>query len=289
MVNDKGIKGKDVIDPFVIQQTSNLISRYYQILNQIDCSSWTASEVVSYLTTSTEDLSFSDYARNHIKKLISRGQERTSRNYKWALNHLERFAETDNIMFSRMTSAYLNRWIESLSETNGCKERQFSGVKNYFVMVGKKSKDLEERVGYYGERLVLLVQTLGLNTCWVGLSYRKVPEAYNVCKDEKLACMIALGYGETQGVSHKIKTIQQVSNASDLTPAWFKTGVEAALLAPTAVNQQKFYFEYVGMKNNQHIIKAKKGFSMVGFTQMDLGIAKCHFDVTVGKGNFDWI
>lgn len=118
MVNDKGIKGKDVIDPFVIQQTSNLISRYYQILNQIDCSSWTASEVVSYLTTSTEDLSFSDYARNHIKKLISRGQERTSRNYKWALNHLERFAETDNIMFSRMTSAFLNRWIESLSETN---------------------------------------------------------------------------------------------------------------------------------------------------------------------------
>ena len=100
----------------------------------------------------------------------------------------------------------------------------FSGVRNYFVMVGKKGADLDERVGYYGEQLVLLAQTLGLNTCWVGLSYRKVPEAYNVGKDEKLACMIALGYGETQGVSHKIKTIEQVSNASDLTPAWFKRG-----------------------------------------------------------------
>ena len=133
MVNDKGIKGKDVIDPFVIQQTSNLISRYYQILNQIDCSSWTASEVVSYLTTSTEDLSFSDYARNHIKKLISRGQERTSRNYKWALNHLERFAETDNIMFSRMTSAFLNRWIESLSETNRCKEQYPVCIREVYV------------------------------------------------------------------------------------------------------------------------------------------------------------
>ena len=117
---------------------------------------------------------------------------------------------------------------------------KFSGVKNYLVMVGKKSKDLDERIGYYGEHLVLLAQTLGLNTCWVGLSYRKVPEAYNVGSDEKLACMIALGYGETQGVGHKIKSVDEVSNASDITPSWFKKGVEAALLAPTAVNQQKF-------------------------------------------------
>ena len=165
----------------------------------------------------------------------------------------------------------------------------FSGVRNYFVMVGKKGADLDERVGYYGEQLVLLAQTLGLNTCWVGLSYRKVPEAYNVGKDEKLACMIALGYGETQGVSHKIKTIEQVSNASDLTPTWFKRGVEAALLAPTAVNQQKFSFEYVGMSNNRHLVRAKKGFSMIGYTQMDLGIAKYHFEIGAGKNNFDWV
>ena len=165
----------------------------------------------------------------------------------------------------------------------------FSGVRNYFVMVGKKGADLDERVGYYGEQLVLLAQTLGLNTCWVGLSYRKVPEAYNVGKDEKLACMIALGYGETQGVSHKIKTIEQVSNASDLTPTWFKRGVEAALLAPTAVNQQKFSFEYVGMSNNRHLVRAKKGFSMIGYTKMDLGIAKYHFEIGAGKVNFEWV
>jgi len=166
---------------------------------------------------------------------------------------------------------------------------QFSGVKNYLVMVGKKSKDLDERVGYYGEQLVLFVQTLGLNTCWVGLSYRKVPEAYNVGKDEKLVCMIALGYGETQGIGHKIKSIEEVSNASDITPSWFKKGVEAALLAPTAVNQQKFSFEYVGMSNNHHKVRAKKGFSIIGYTQMDLGIAKYHFEVGAGKVNFEWV
>ena len=165
----------------------------------------------------------------------------------------------------------------------------FSGVKNYLVMVGKKAKDLDERVGYYGEQIVLFAQTLGLNTCWVGLSYRKVPEAYNVGKDEKLVCMIALGYGETQGVTHKIKSVEDVSNASDITPSWFKKGVEAALLAPTAVNQQKFSFEHVGVKNNRHQILAKKGFSMIGYTKMDLGIAKYHFEIGAGKENFDWV
>ena len=165
----------------------------------------------------------------------------------------------------------------------------FSGVKNYLVMVGKKAKDLDERVGYYGEQIVLLAQTLGLNTCWVGLSYRKVPEAYNVGKDEKLVCMIALGYGETQGVPHKIKSVEDVSNASDITPSWFRKGVEAALLAPTAVNQQKFSFEYVGMSNNRHQVRANNGLSMIGYTQMDLGIAKYHFEIGAGKVNFEWV
>ena len=165
----------------------------------------------------------------------------------------------------------------------------FSGVKNYLVMVGKKAKELDERVGYYGEQIVLLAQTLGLNTCWVGLSYRKVPEAYNVGKDEKLVCMIALGYGETQGVPHKIKSVADVSNASDITPSWFMKGVEAALLAPTAVNQQKFSFEYVGMNNNRHQVRAKKGISMIGYTQIDLGIAKYHFELGAGTDTFDWV
>ena len=166
---------------------------------------------------------------------------------------------------------------------------KFRGVNNYIVMAGQKADDLDERVGYYGEQLVLLAQTLGLNTCWVGLSYSKVPGTYVLDEGEKIACYIAIGYGETQGVGHKIKTVEQVSNASDITPSWFRKGVEAALLAPTAVNQQKFSFEYVGMRNNRHQVCAKKGFSMIGYTQMDLGIAKYHFEIGAGKENFEWI
>ena len=166
---------------------------------------------------------------------------------------------------------------------------KFRNANNYLVMAGKRAEDLDERVGYYGEHLVLLAQMLGLNTCWVGLSYSKVPGTYVLEEGEKIACYIAIGYGETQGVSHKIKTVEQVSNASDATPSWFRKGVEAALLAPTAVNQQKFSFEYVGMSNNRHQVRAKKGFSMIGYTQMDLGIAKFHFEVGAGKEHFEWI
>ena len=177
---------------------------------------------------------------------------------------------------------------------------KFRGVNNYVVVAGQKSDDLDERVGYYGEHLVLFAQTIGLNTCWVGLSYSKVPGTYVLDEGEKIACYIAIGYGQTQGVGHKIKTVEQVScsavrtrgsskNASDITPSWFKKGVEAALLAPTAVNQQKFSFEYMGMSNNRHQVKVKKGFSMIGYTQMDLGIAKYHFEVGAGKNNFEWV
>ncbi len=167
---------------------------------------------------------------------------------------------------------------------------KFRGVRNYLVMAGKKADDLDERVGYYGEQLVLLAQTLGLNTCWVGVSYSKTPGAFVLDEGEKVACVISIGYGETQGVSHKIKSPKEVSNASDITPRWFNDGVKAALLAPTAINQQKFYFEYVGFdgEGKKPKVLAKKGTSLVGYTQMDLGIAKYHFEIGAGKDNFDW-
>lgn len=165
---------------------------------------------------------------------------------------------------------------------------KFSGVNNYLVMVGKKTNDLDERIGYYGEQLVLLAQHLGLNTCWVGLTYRKVHEVFSVGEGEKLVCVIALGYGVNSGVKHKIKRVEQVSNASDSTPSWFVEGVKAALLAPTSVNQQKFSFKYIGVENGRHKVKGDNGFSLMGYTKMDLGIAKRHFEIGAGRENFDW-
>lgn len=153
---------------------------------------------------------------------------------------------------------------------------KFSGVNNYIVLIGKKEKQLDEKCGYYGERLVLLLQSLGLNSCWVAMTYKKISSAFTISKGEKLTVVIPFGYGKTQGNSHKIKTITQVSNVSENTPEWFKKGVEAALLAPTAMNQQKFKFIY---DNSKVIVKRGKGF----YSKVDLGIVKYHFEIGSGK------
>ena len=161
---------------------------------------------------------------------------------------------------------------------------QFSGVKNYFVMAGPKGKEAEEKIGYYGEKLVLLAQTLGLNTCWVGLTYKKIPGTYTLRNGDIVHCVIALGYGTTQGVQHLMKPVEQFYESEGLPPEWFRAGMEAAMLAPTAVNQQKFKI----ILNEGNQVEAKTLFSMAGYTNIDLGIVKYHFEVGAGKENFDW-
>ena len=167
---------------------------------------------------------------------------------------------------------------------------KFRNVTDYLVMIGEKADDLDERIGYYGEQLVLLAQTLGMNTCWVGLSYTKIPGTYVLNEGEVIKAYISIGYGETQGVAHKIKRIDQVSNVNDDSPGWFRHGVEAALLAPTAINQQKFSFELLPAEDGQlPRVMARRHFSLVGYTQMDLGIAKYHFELAAGTENFQWV
>lgn len=158
---------------------------------------------------------------------------------------------------------------------------KFSGVTNYIALIGKKSKDLDEKIGYYGEKLALLAQTLGLNTCWVAMTYQKIKTAFQINDGEKLRMIIALGYGETQGTAHKNKPIEKVAAINEHTPAWFTNGVNAALLAPTAMNQQKFFFS-----QTDGVVQAKCGTGF--YTKVDFGIVKCHFEIGAGIENFTW-
>lgn len=162
---------------------------------------------------------------------------------------------------------------------------QFSGVKNYIVMAAPKGKDWEEKVGYYGEKIVLLAQTLGLNTCWVGLTYKKTPGSFTLRSGETVHCMISLGYGENQGKQHPQKPIGKFYEAGGEVPDWFKSGLKAALAAPTAVNQQKFKF----FLKDDNKVATRTFFSPWGYTHIDLGIAKCHFEIGAGKDNFEWV
>ena len=159
---------------------------------------------------------------------------------------------------------------------------KFSGVKNYIAMIGRADKDLQEKCGYYGEDLVLFAQTLGLNTCWVALTYRKITSAYSLEQGEKLVLVIAIGYGAAQGAAHKNRPRTEVESAPLNAPAWFEEGVDGALLAPTAMNQQKFRFIY----NADGTVTARAGAGF--YAKNDLGIAKYHFELFAGKQNFEW-
>ena len=157
---------------------------------------------------------------------------------------------------------------------------RFENCTNYIALVGQKAPDLDERCGYYGELLVLKAQELGLNTCWVALTHGR--SKAEIKDGEREVILISLGYGKTQGSERKSKPISEVSNISEDSPDWFRWGVEAALLAPTATNQQKFSFF---LKDGS--VSTKTG--LIGAClKVDLGIVKCHFELGAGKENFRW-
>lgn len=152
---------------------------------------------------------------------------------------------------------------------------KFSGVTDYIALVGKKSAELEEKAGYYGEKIVLAAQNLGLNTCWVAMTHGKSKAV--IGRGESQVCLISVGYGITQGVPHRSKPAAELCSCADAMPDWFAKGMEAVMLAPTAVNQQKFYFTLSG----EEVSASVKGRGF--YTGIDLGIVKYHFEAVTGR------
>lgn len=157
---------------------------------------------------------------------------------------------------------------------------RFNNCRNYLALVGPKG--IDERYGYYGEKVVLKAQQLGLNSCWVGLTYNKFRVPCLINEGESIRLVIALGYGVTQGKPRKSKDIRGLCDVEGDLPSWFRKGMEAAQLAPTAINQQKFI---ISLKGNTVIAKALP----VIYSKVDLGIVKYHFEIGAGKDNFVWV
>ena len=153
----------------------------------------------------------------------------------------------------------------------------FRNVQNYIVLSGKKINDFDYLCGYYGEKIVLFAQQLGLNTCWAALTFNKKKVKELIPAGESLCMVIALGYGETQGASRKSKAVQEVTDGTVDQAPWFAKGIDAALKAPTAVNQQKFQFS---LKDGDPFIRVK---GLGTYTKVDLGIVAYHFEVASGK------
>lgn len=158
---------------------------------------------------------------------------------------------------------------------------KFSNVQNYIALIGKESRELEENIGYYGEKIVLEATDLGLGSCWVAKTYSKGKCGCTLENGEKLVCVIAFGYFDQGGVPRKTKSVEELSHVKGEMPDWFRYGMEAAQLAPTAMNEQRFHISLDG-----DIVTAKPGIGLD--TKVDLGIVKCHFELGAGNANWKW-
>ena len=166
---------------------------------------------------------------------------------------------------------------------NTYKNSRFKNADNYIVLKGIKSNDLYEKCGYYGEKIVLKAQELGLNTCWIAGTYNKKLVKKYLEQNEKLVCIIAIGYGENVGMPHKNRSIDNLCKFKGDMPRWFLNGTYSAMDAPTALNQQKFKFVLV----DENSVHAKRTGGV--YSKIDLGIVKYHFEVVAGKENFKFV
>ena len=157
---------------------------------------------------------------------------------------------------------------------------KFENCKNYITICGKKGRETD--VGYYGEKLVILAQMLGLNTCWVALTYKRGQVPIKAKSGEKFYIVISIGYGRHRGLPRKSKPMEKLCFVKGDMPEWFKNGMDFALRAPTAINQQKFLITL--LDNSRVRIKALLG----PCSKIDMGIVKYHFELGAGKENFKW-
>ncbi len=158
------------------------------------------------------------------------------------------------------------------------------GVRNYMILAAPDTQGVEEKLGYSSADLMLYAQTLGLNTWWVGgmYSHKGARKNSDAGDNAKIIGVVVVGYGEEQGVPHKSKPVGEVASYDGTAPKWFTAGVDAALLAPTAMNHQSFTIKG---KGDQVEMTYAKG----SFSGADLGICKYHFELGAGKDNFNWI
>lgn len=159
----------------------------------------------------------------------------------------------------------------------------YKGARNVVAIVSDRMLDWEERCGYYGAHVLLRATQLGLDTGWVRQFGRHLSKHVALEQGERPRFAIVVGYGVNHGHQHKSKRYNQVARVPSgmATPDWFRSGIEAALLAPTSLNQQKFVFT---LQPDGHTVAAKAGLGPC--TRTDLGIAKYHFEIGAGPSAY---
>ncbi len=163
------------------------------------------------------------------------------------------------------------------------------GAISFMAFIAKTDHaDTLLRIGYYGEWLVLTAMKLGLSTCWVaGTFKRAASEALlSLAPGEELVCVSPLGEAVPEKTlkefaittlmgSRKRKKLGEILPETDpeTLPAWQKTALECAGMAPSGINLQPWRFSVNGDRMRIRIAEGKSR----GTAVVDCGIAMLHF------------
>ncbi len=168
-----------------------------------------------------------------------------------------------------------------------------SGSPAFIAFIGdRENPNVNEYAGYIGEGIILEATALGLNTCWVGAAFssKKTNSVVDIDDNERLIAVSPLGYAVKNesltdkimtgfGRTHKRLPVQQlVSGLSyEQSPAWINNAIEAARLAPSAVNRQPWGFNIEEDAITIFIRNSGTDFNIP--YRLDCGIAMLHIEV----------
>jgi len=169
----------------------------------------------------------------------------------------------------------------------------FSGVQSFFALAGPKDdENSREKLGFYGELLVLEATKYNLGTCWVGGTYNKKLCPCNLNDNEELFCVIIVGNVEEKTsfkenaiykLAHRsTKPIEALYSSKENVPSWFIEGMKAVQKAPSAINKQPVNFSLLN-----GIVTASVP-DKAAHERFDLGIAKAHFEIATQRGTWEW-
>lgn len=162
-----------------------------------------------------------------------------------------------------------------------------SGMPSLIAMVGNTmDPELKRNIGYYGQFIALECVSLGLGTCWISGTYNRTEclESISLRDGEELVCVIATG-NVLQNKSIKEQLVSRITGGKQtfdeiLTekdqnlPPWVVSGIEAARLAPSAVNGKPVGYRFTDSLLTVFLTKNK-----YGTEEIDLGISMANFEL----------
>jgi nitroreductase len=167
------------------------------------------------------------------------------------------------------------------------------GASSYVAFIGDPEDiNYQEKVGYLGEGFILEATAKGLGTCWVAGTFDSeiVSTDLNLTEQEEVLAISPLGYTE-EGYSlgekimsklvssHKRKELAELCQGGFEArwPAWIKSALKSARLAPSAINRQPWRFT---VKDDAVIVAVDKLKSKEKISRrLDCGIAMLHLEV----------